>query len=91
MAARIDRIEARVAPQTAEKIRQAAALEGTSTSAFVIDAASDRADRILRRQHETVVPSEYFESLLEALDEPGRPIRALTKAFERLATASKPA
>jgi uncharacterized protein (DUF1778 family) len=81
---RTDRIEARVAPETADKIKQAAALSGTSTSAFVIDAAADRAERILHRQRETVVPSDYFDRLLDALDEPRRAIPALTKGFKRL-------
>lgn len=84
MGTRTERIEARVAPETAEKIKEAAALSGSSTSAFIIDAAADRAERILRRQRETVVPSDYFDQLLEALDEPGQAKPALTKAFEDL-------
>ena len=84
MTARTDRIEARIAPDAAEKIRQAAALSGASTSAFMVDAALDRAERLLRRQHETVVSTEYFEKLLAWLDEPGEPNAALERAFKRL-------
>lgn len=83
MGARTDRIEARLVPEIAEKIKQAAAITGTSASAFMVDAAADRAERILRTWRETVVPSEYFDQLLEALDEPPKVIPALAKAAER--------
>lgn len=83
MASKTERIEARIAPDRAERIRKAAALEGVSTSAFVVDAAADRAERILRRWHETVVPAEFFDELLAALDEPPVAIAALKRAAER--------
>jgi uncharacterized protein (DUF1778 family) len=41
MKTKTDRIEARLDPQSAEKIKKAAALEGVSTSAFMVDAAAD--------------------------------------------------
>ncbi len=84
VASKTDRIEARLAPEMAEKIKRAAALSGTSTSAFVVDAAADRAERLLRSQRETVVPAEFFDRLLESLDEPAKPVPALQKAFARL-------
>lgn len=84
MAARTDRIEARLAPETADTIKQAAAISGTSTSAFMVDAATDRAQRILRTWRETVLPAELFDQLLESLDEPGEPVPALERAFARL-------
>lgn len=84
MATRTDRIEARVAPETAEKIKEAAALTGLSTSAFMVDAAAERAEAVLRRQRETVVSSEYFDQLLAWLDEPDEPVPALQKAAARL-------
>jgi uncharacterized protein (DUF1778 family) len=90
MPTRTDRIETRVAPETAEKIRQAAALSGMSTSAFMVDAAADRAERLLRSQRETVVPSEFFDKLLESLDEPDEPVPALQKAFARLHEIAEP-
>lgn len=83
MASRTDRIEARLAPETAEKIKQAAALSGSSASAFMVDAAADRAERILRTWRETMLPSDYFDELLTALDEPPKAVPALAKAAQR--------
>ncbi len=89
MANRTDRLEARIAPDDADKIRKAAALSGASASAFMVDAAVDRAERVLRRESETVVSAEYFDRLLAALDEPPEVMSRLQRAarqFERLAT-----
>jgi uncharacterized protein (DUF1778 family) len=61
---------------------QAAALSGESASDFARRAAIARAEEILQRQERTEVPSDFFDALLRALDEP--PVRN-----ERLAEAAK--
>lgn len=66
---RTDRIEARVEPERAERIRYAAELSRASMSAFVVDAAAEKAEQIIVESQETVVPSDFFDSLLAALDE----------------------
>lgn len=66
---RSDRIEARVEPERAERIRYAAELARTSVSSFVVDAAAEKAERVIAEHDETVVPSDFFDSLLGALDE----------------------
>ena len=83
MATRTERIEARIDPKVREKIQKAAALEGMSTSAFIVGAAADRADRILGRWHVTVVSDELFEELLADLDTPPEPNPALARAAAR--------
>lgn len=50
----------------------------------MVDAAADRAERLLRSQRETIVPDEFFDELLASLDEPDEPVPALRKAFARL-------
>jgi uncharacterized protein (DUF1778 family) len=80
---RTDRIEARVSPSTAERIRYAAALTGESMSAFVVDAAAERAERVISEQRQTVVPDEFFEQMLAALDEPPSPAPALERAAKK--------
>ena len=47
---RTERIEARIDPERAERIRYAAELVHTSMSAFVVDAAAERAERIITDQ-----------------------------------------
>jgi uncharacterized protein (DUF1778 family) len=79
---RTDRIEARVEPERAERIRYAAELEDTSVSAFVIEAAADRAEQVIAENRETVVPADFFDSLLEALDSTS-PVPRLEKAAAR--------
>ena len=83
MSTRIDRIEARVAPERADRIRQAAELAHQSVSSFVIDAAEERAERVILEHRETVVPSSFFDDLLAALDEPATAVPALEGAGEQ--------
>jgi uncharacterized protein (DUF1778 family) len=83
MSTRIDRIEARVAPERAERIRHAAELAHQSVSSFVIDAAEEKAERIILEQRETIVPSGFFDELLTALDKPATAVPALQEAGQR--------
>lgn len=85
MTTRSERIEARVAPERAERIRLASSLQGTSVSNFIINAASDAADQILADTQATVVTSDYFDSLLMALDAPAMPNENLRRAHARVA------
>lgn len=87
MAVRTDRVEARVSPEQRARIERAAAFSGESMSAFVVSAAVRRADEVIAERSATVVPSDYFDQLLAALDEPGesapRLAAAATKARRR--------
>lgn len=85
MAERTDRIEARVEPERAERIRYAAALAHTSVSSFVVDAAFKKAEEVIGEERETVVPSDFFDSLLEVLDEPPEVVPALKRGVDRAA------
>lgn len=79
---RTDRIEARLEPERAERIRYAAELAHTSVSAFVVDAAAEKAERVIASHSETIVPGEFFDALLAALDEDAR-VPMLAKAARR--------
>jgi len=85
MAARTDRIEARVEPERAERIRFASRLVDESTSTFMVRAAADRAERVIAEHQFTQVDDHYFDRLLAALDEPASPLPALTDATRRVA------
>jgi uncharacterized protein (DUF1778 family) len=86
MATRAQRLEARLTATQHKQIEQAAALAGESVSSFVVLAALDRADIIVREQASTVVPATYFDRLAESLDEPEKApglVRAATRAKRR--------
>jgi uncharacterized protein (DUF1778 family) len=68
--ARTARIELRAEPEREERIRYAATLAHQSVSSFVLDAAADRADELIAALSVTVVPDEFFETLLDALERP---------------------
>lgn len=71
MAARTDRLEARLTTDQREQIEQGAALAGESVSSFVVLAALERAELLVTERASTVVPAAYFDELITALDEPG--------------------
>jgi uncharacterized protein (DUF1778 family) len=62
------RLEMRVPPDRAELIRRAAAARGESVTGFVLQAATRAAEEELAIERETLVPSEFFDDLLRALD-----------------------
>ena len=76
-------------PQHTERIRYAAELANTSVSSFVVDAAVEKADRIIAATNETMVPADFFDSLLSSLDDAAT-IPALRKASSRARDSVKP-
>jgi uncharacterized protein (DUF1778 family) len=83
MGTKTDRVEARIEPGRAGRIRYASRLLHTSMSAFMADAAAERAEQVIADRAYTLVPDDYFEDLLAALDEPPAPIETLVAAAER--------
>ncbi|HVR79940.1 MAG TPA: DUF1778 domain-containing protein [Acidimicrobiia bacterium] len=81
MAVKTDRMEARVSPEERQQIERAAAVAGLSVSAFMVNAAVDRADKVMAEATTTTVPAGYFDALLEALD--------VAEPAPRLARAAK--
>lgn len=65
-----NRFEFRIRPESKQRIERAANLVHESTSDFVRAAAEQRADEVLE-QHDvvTVVPADFFDRLLAALDQ----------------------
>lgn len=85
----MDRIEARIEHERAERIRYAANLARSSVSSFVVDAATERAERVIADHRETSVSSQFFEDILRVLDEPPRQIASLKKAARRSKVARR--
>jgi uncharacterized protein (DUF1778 family) len=78
------RFEFRLRPEAKQRIEHAASLVHESTSDFVRAAAERRADEVLL-EHDvvTVVPAEFFDQLLSALDEQPQPSPALARAGDQ--------
>jgi uncharacterized protein (DUF1778 family) len=78
------RFEFRLRPEAKQRIEQAAELVHESTSDFARTAAEDRANRVLQEHMAaTTVPAEFFDELLDALDQPAKPNKALKAAARR--------
>jgi uncharacterized protein (DUF1778 family) len=70
VAVKAECLEARLTSTERKQIEQAAALAGESVSSFVVLAALDRADILVRERASMVVPAAYFDQLIASLDEP---------------------
>lgn len=70
MATKTGRIEMRADPDSGAKIAQAADIERKSVSAFVLEAATSAADRVLARVDHVMMPADQFDALLRSLDAP---------------------
>jgi uncharacterized protein (DUF1778 family) len=70
MAKRTKRIEMRADPESEALITAAAAARRVSVSAFVLEAATEEAGRVLGRADLTLMPAGQFDALIAALDEP---------------------
>lgn len=68
--AKTNRLEARLTSSQRRQIEQAAELAGESMSSFVVLAALKRAEAVLTEGATTVLPADYFDELVAALDEP---------------------
>ncbi len=77
------RLGLRVRPEVEQRLRAAAEVEHQPLSAFVLSAAEQRANEVLRELSVTLVPPEFFDHLLAALDEPAYPNPALMSATRR--------
>ncbi|GAA3841087.1 hypothetical protein GCM10022243_04330 [Saccharothrix violaceirubra] len=62
------RLDFRLDQDQKGRIERAAELSRKSTSAFVVDAAMDAADKVLARADVTIMSAEQFDSLMSALD-----------------------
>ncbi len=78
------RLEVRVRPDSKARLERAAALTQVPVSEFVRSAAEQRAEQVLAEHDtQTVVPAEFYDELLAALDASARPNAALSRAAHR--------
>jgi uncharacterized protein (DUF1778 family) len=82
--AKTARIEVRTDPEREALLKEAASLTDQTLTGFILDAASRRAEEVITQANTTVVPSAFFDTLLDALDKPPTASAALQKAARRL-------
>jgi uncharacterized protein (DUF1778 family) len=76
------RIEVRVNPQQDALIRQAADIENTTVTAFVLDTVTAKAEQVVRRHRDLVLANEDFDRFIAELDKPAAPVPELAALFE---------
>jgi uncharacterized protein (DUF1778 family) len=67
---RSGRLNLRVDPELQIRLRAAAEANGETLTCFVLDAAAERAEEVLRRAARITVSTDPFERFIAALDEP---------------------
>jgi uncharacterized protein (DUF1778 family) len=77
------RITARVSTLVAEKLQEAADLSGATLNQFLIQAALEKADRIIDRERTLQFSAEDAAMFIAMLDGPRPPNEAMKRAYER--------
>jgi uncharacterized protein (DUF1778 family) len=77
------RLEVRVTPEQDALVRQAAELEGTTVSAFVLGTVTARANRVVQEHRDVVMSNEAFDRFMAELDKPATPVSELVELFKR--------
>jgi uncharacterized protein (DUF1778 family) len=70
VASKTQRIEMRTDPDSQARIAEAAHVSQRTVSAFVLEAATSAADRVLARADQVLMPGDQFDDLIASLDEP---------------------
>lgn len=76
------RLEVRVTPEQDALIRQAADLEDTTVTAFVLDTVTSRAKRLVKQRQDVVLSNQAFDRFIAELDRPATPVPELVDLFQ---------
>lgn len=82
-AAKEQRLQIRVDPERKQMLERAASASGQNLSAFVLMAASQRAESVLAERQVIDLSPEAAKAFSEALSQPARVNERLTAALER--------
>lgn len=77
------RLEVRVSPEQDALIRQAADLEDTTVTAFVLETVTSRARRVVKEHQDLVLSNEAFDRFMIELDQPAKPVPELVELFRK--------
>lgn len=78
------RITARVSAPVMDSLQEAADLTGSTLNQFLVQAALEKAQLIIDREHMINITRADATMLLALLDNPPKPNEALTRAFARM-------
>jgi uncharacterized protein (DUF1778 family) len=77
------RLEVRVTPEQDALIRQAADLEETTVTAFVLETVTSRAKLVVKQHHDLILTNEAFDRFILELDKPAKPVPELVELFHQ--------
>ena len=77
------RLEVRVTQEQDALIRQAADLEETTVTAFVLESVTSKARRVVKEHQDLVLPNEAFDRFIAELDKPAKAVPELVELFEK--------
>jgi uncharacterized protein (DUF1778 family) len=80
---KVDRLELRLEPDKRELLDRAAEAAGVSTSAFVLEHATEAAQRALADRTLFVLPPDRWNAFVELLDRPEQPMEGLAAFLAR--------
>jgi uncharacterized protein (DUF1778 family) len=78
-----DRITNRVPQPIAKKLQEAAELTGATLNQFMVQAALEKAEKVLEREKIIHFSLNDAAMIINLLDNPSKPNAALARAFER--------
>jgi uncharacterized protein (DUF1778 family) len=78
-----DRLELRLEPERRRLLDEAAAASGVSTSAFVLDHATEAARSVLADRTFFVLPDDRWDAFVELLERDARPMPGLAAFLAR--------
>ncbi len=81
---RTERINLRLEPEIDKYLRHAAELEHKSLSAFMLEAARERARQVVEEQRRIELTAAEFSRVLDELDRPAEVVTPLLKLAERV-------
>ena len=80
---KVDRLELRLEPDKRKLLDRAAEAAGVSTSAFVLEHATEAAQRALADRTLFVLPPDRWNAFVELLDRPEQPMEGLAAFLTR--------
>ncbi len=70
-------------PEQDAVIREAADIEDTTVTAFVLDTVTSRAKRVVKQHQDLVLSNDAFDRFIAELDKPAQPVPELVDLFEK--------
>ncbi len=77
------RLEVRVTPEQDALIRQAADIEDTTVTNFVLDTVTTQAKRVVKQHQDLVLSNDVFDRFIAELDKPAKSVPELVELFTK--------